>query len=288
MPVIVNAIESVSQYIVESNNAFLELWPHRYDFIYAPHPGLGDRPQWETETRYPLSDRLIEQGAYLYGVRFGPQTRYCLLDIDAGSQYHPSQDPLAMERIVTALEPLGLVSYVACTSSYSQGLHLYFPLDTPVSSWKLSAVVTGLLENQGLKCVPGQLEVFPNRKLFVLDGTPNLFNAHRLPLQAGSYLLNSQLEPIASSQERFVHLWQHCEQQNSVQIADIDRLLKQIRRRTYRVSQKADKFLNDLNAEIEVGWTGNGQTNYLLGRITMRCYIFHHVLKGGQPLSGEA
>jgi hypothetical protein len=25
----------------------------------------------------------------LYGVRFGPTTRYCVLDVDKGSAYHP-------------------------------------------------------------------------------------------------------------------------------------------------------------------------------------------------------
>ncbi len=51
---------------------------------------------------------------------------------------------------------------------------------------------------------------------------------------------------------------------------------------------KSRKFINDLNAEIELGWTGHGQTNRLLGRITMRAYIFHHVLSGGDPLEGQA
>jgi hypothetical protein len=275
-------------YVPEREDMFLSLFPHRYDFIYAPHPDLGDRAQWQTESRYPLSDRLIQQGAYLYGVRFGTQTQYCLLDIDASSAYHPHRDPLAVSRIAGALEPLGLVSYVACTSSYSQGLHLYFPFETAQNSWQLSAVVTILLENQGFKCQPGQLEVFPNRKLYVVNGTPNLFNAHRLPLQAGSYLLNDRLEPVANSHDAFVRQWQWCQQRNTVDSGTIDQLLQQMRRSQHRVSQRADKFLNDLNAEIEVGWTGKGQTNYLLGRITMRAYVFHHVIHGGLPLSGDA
>ncbi len=65
------------------------------------------------------------------------------------------------------------------------------------------------------------------------------------------------------------------------------RILKQLKRERYQVSTKAEKFINDLNAEIELGWTGPGQTNYLLGRITMREYIFRHILNGGHPLSGE-
>ncbi|MEM1307987.1 MAG: hypothetical protein AAGF98_00550 [Cyanobacteria bacterium P01_H01_bin.153] len=221
-------------------------------------------------------------------MRFGTETQYCLLDIDIGSAYHPKQDPLAIERIADALETLGLVSHVACTSSYSQGLHLYFPFETAQNSWQLSAVVTTLLENQGFKCQPGQLEVFPNPKLYVIDGTPNLFNAHRLPLQAGSYLLNAQLESISSHSEAFVRQWHWCQQRNSIDSETIDQLLQQQHRHRHRVSQRADKFLNDLNAEIEVGWTGKGQTNRLLGRITMRAYVFHHVIQGGLPLSGDA
>ncbi|MEL6385591.1 MAG: hypothetical protein AAFQ89_24640 [Cyanobacteria bacterium J06626_18] len=249
---------------------------------------MGDRPQWQTESRHPLSDRLIQQGAYLYGVRFGAQTQYCLLDIDAGSAYHPQRDPLALSRITEALEPLGLVSSLTCTSSYSGGLHLYFPFEDAQNSWKLAIAVTTLLENAGFKCQPGQLEVFPNPKLYVSDGTPNLFNAHRLPLQIGSYLLNDQLEPIQSSHDTFVRQWHYCQQRNAVEAKSLEQVLKQSRRRQYPISGRADKFLNDLNAEIELGWTGRSQTNHLLGRITMRTYIFHHVLQGGLPLNGDA
>jgi hypothetical protein len=275
------------QYVQERDETFLALFPHRYDFIYAAHPDPGDRPQWQTESRYPLSDRLIQQGACLYGVRFGAQTHYCLLDIDAGSAYHPSRDSLAIKRVIEALEPLGLVGAITCTSSDSGGLHLYFPFEIPQNSWQLSAAVTALLENQGFKCQPGQLEVFPNRKLYVADNTPNLFNAHRLPLQRGSYLLNSELEPTLSTQETFVQQWRCCQQRNEVQAATVQQVLKQYRRKQHRLSQRADQFLNDLNAEIEPGWTGKGQTNYLLGRITMRAYVFHHVVHGGLPLSGD-
>lgn len=57
---------------------------------------------------------------------------------------------------------------------------------------------------------------------------------------------------------------------------------------TGRLSNKAEKFLNDLNAEIAIGWTGGGQTNRLLGRITMRAYVFGHVLGASKPLTGDA
>lgn len=269
-------------------NSFFDLFPHRFDYIFAQHPDPNAKPQWQSESRHPLTDRLLNQGSYLYGVRFGAKTEYCLLDIDATSAYHPANDPLAISRILAQLESIGLVSYLACTSSYSNGLHLYFPFQKLQNSWEVGTAVSVLLETAGFVVKPGQLEVFPNRKHYSVQGKPSLFNAHRLPLQNGSYLLNQAFEPIWADQARFTTEWQLVQSRNPVKPEAIRQILKQGQRRHYQVSGKAAKFLNDLNAEIELGWTGAGQTNYLLGRITMRSYIFHHVMEGEAPLAGQA
>ena len=274
----------------EQENRFLSLWPHRFDYIWAEQTAPNDKPAWQTESRHPLSDRLILQGGFLYGVRFGRTTKYVLIDIDRGSRYHPAADPYALRRIQDALEPLGLPSCITLTSSYSGGLHLYFPFDQPQVSWEIALGVTTLLQNAGLKCAPGQLEVFPNPRKFSASNTGevSLYAAHRLPLQAGSYILNSDLEPVYSSQERFAELWRHTSGHNSIDGQLLKHTLKSARRQEYRVTTKADKFLNDLNAEIEPGWTGPGLTNRLLGRIAMRSYVFGHVLYAQAPLTGQA
>jgi hypothetical protein len=274
--------------VEEGDDPFLSLFPHRFDYIWAQHPVKGEKVEWQTERRHPLSDRAIQQGAYLYGVRFGSETTYCLIDIDINSLYHPQQDPLAISRLAFALEPLGLVSYLVCTSSYSEGLHLYFPFTQAQSSWKLAIAVAALLENAGFSLRPGQLEIFPNPKPYQVDGAPSLFNAHRLPLQMGSYLLNEEFQPMWTTPTGFVQAWQFAQERNCIDSTLLKQVIKQAKRKYYQVSGKADKFVNDLNAEIEVGWTGYGQTNRLLGRITMREYIFHHVLHGGEPLTGAA
>ncbi len=279
-----SSFESVREW----DDAFLALFPHRYDYIWAEHPHPTAKVEWKTETRHLLSDRLIHQGSSLYGVRFGAETRYCLLDIDAGSAYHPKHDPFAISRIVAALEPLGLVSCLICTSSYSGGLHLYFPFSNSQSSWQIAIAITTLLENAGFKLNPGQLEAFPNPRPYLVEGAPSLFNAHRLPMQTGSYLLNDDFQPIWSSQQVFVQQWQFAQKRNNLDTKLLKQILKQAKRKFFRISGKADKFVNDLNAEIELGWTGRGQTNRLLGRITMRSYIFHHILSGGKPLEGTA
>ena len=275
------------QSIQESTDAFLALFPHRYDYLWADHPQPTERPDWKTESRHPLGDRLIQQGSYLYGVRFGPTTRYILIDIDKGSIYHPIRDRLAWKRLVATLEPLGLVQPVACTSSYREGLHLYFPFSSAQKTWAIALVVATLLENAGFKLSPGQLEIFPNRKAYNPDGEPSLYNGHRLPMQAGSYLLNEDLQMIWGDQDTFVRQWQFAQCRNNLKESIIARTIKAARRRQYRITRKADKFLNDLNAEIEQGWTGPGQTNRLLGRITLRSYIFGHVLYANGLLKGK-
>ena len=174
---------------IQEPDAFLHLFPHRFDFIYAEHPDPGDRPDWKTEDRHPLSDRLLQEGAYLYGVRFGKQADYLMLDIDAGSLYHPHRDRFAIPRLLAALEPLGLVETVAVTSSYSGGIHLYLPFQKAQETWAIAQVVSTLLANAGFKLKAGQLELFPNPKPY--SEAPSLYAAHRLPLQAGSYLLNN-------------------------------------------------------------------------------------------------
>ena len=277
-----------SQYIVEALNGFLGLWNHRFDYIFAPHPDPDTKPDWQTETRYPLPDRSIEQGAYLYGVRPGPATTYALIDLDRNSPYHPQQDPLALGRINKALEPLGLVANVILTSSGSLGLHIYYPCPKELPSWQLGLVITTLLENKGFKVIPGWLEVFPNRKPYAADGNYSLFQAHRLPLQQGSYLLNDDLQPILSSEDMFVRQWHHAAARNDISMDVLKRTIRQAQRKAYKVTVKARKFLNDLDAEIELGWTGPGQTNRLMGRIAMRSYIFGHILGAEAPLTGKA
>ncbi|MBE9182891.1 hypothetical protein IQ268_30610 [Oculatella sp. LEGE 06141] len=271
------------KYISQRDDEFLQLFPHRGSYLWAEHPAPGQRTEWNTETRHLLSDRLINQGSYLYGVRFGAYTQYLMLDVDRKSIYHPYRDPFAVGRIVDALEPLGIHKFVAVSSSYSGGIHLYFPLGMGQLSWAIAQAAAALLERAGLQIKRGQLELFPNaRRSSGAD-----YNGHRLPLQAGSYLLDSDWQPRFTSRDEFIRQYRFAQNHNSVRAETIDRILKQYQRKTYsRIRGTARKFLNDLNADIEQGWTTYGQTNTLLGRIALREYVFHHAIHGGHPLTG--
>ena len=263
---------------------FLELFPHRGSYLWAEHPGAGDRPDWQTETRHLLSDRLIMQGAYLYGVRFGQNTHYLMIDIDHGSQLHPSKDPFAIGRIIDALEPLGLVSCVPLRSSYSDGIHLYFPFAHGQKSWAIAQAAESLIQSAGFKLDKGQVELFPNPRRC----TGRDYNGHRLPLQQGSYLLDDQMEPVLSSRAEFVRRWRLAEGRNTLTEETVTLTLRQFSRQApKKLRFSSQKFLNDLNADIEPGWTSHGQTNHILGRIALREFVFFHALYGGSPLSGE-
>jgi hypothetical protein len=269
---------------VPEREDFLTLFPHRDGYLWAEHPQHDTRPVWHTETKHPLSDRLINQGSYLYGVRFGKVTHYLMLDIDVGSRFHPYKDPYAVGRICNALEPLGLVSHVAVSSSYSGGIHLYFPVAHGQTTWRIAHAAAALLENKGFKLEQGQLEQFPNpRRSNTAD-----YNGHRLPLQLGSYLLDADFQPINTSHPRFVEAWTHAENRNALTEETVTHVLKTSERKAYRkLGISAQKFLNDLNAEIEPGWTGYGQTNAIVGRLALRTYVFGHILHGGSPMQGE-
>lgn len=277
---------------------------HTWDFIYAHHPKPGERPEWYTEKKFPLRSDLVEQGTYLYGVRFGKKTQYAMLDIDAGSAFHPKKDPFAIRQICEALEPLGLVRSLICQSSTSGGLHIYFPwAGEALKSYQVGLVISVLLQRNGFQPAPGHLEIFPNAKAYRGKETPSLYNAHRLPLQRGFYLLDEDFQPLWTTQHKFIACWQSAAQANIINKETQAQLLKQLQRRQYPVSTSAEKFLNDLHAAIEPGWERTedhppfhwqGQegiipkTNQLLGRIAIREYVFFHIDGRHPPLEGDA
>lgn len=276
----------ISAYVPEVANRFLSLFPHRNDYLYAKPNKPGEKPQWRTESRHPLSDRMILRGDLLYGVRFGFRTRYAMIDIDRGSPYHPLRDRFAVGRIMAALEPLGITDFVPICSSYSEGLHLYLPLSEEVCTWQLAAALEHLLKCRGFIPEAGLLEIFPNVRNYDPDG-PSLFNGHRLPCGPGSYLLGPDWQLTHTTPELFCKHWAFCQHRNAIDAGEVEAAARRSTRRARRLSFKAEKFLNDLNACIEPGWTDYGQTNYLLGRITLRSYCFGHVLRGEKPLTGE-
>lgn len=310
----------------------LALFPHRFDTIRSEAPEPENKPQWE-RLKYRLSDRemIAGWGIYLYGVSFDKTTQYLMFDIDIGSLYHPNRDRMAIPRIRATLETLGLVNSLVCTSSYSGGLHIYFPLPKPQHSWQIAQAVEWVLTRAGFKIAPGHLEIFPNPRRWSGKVPSSVYAAHRLPLQAGSYLIDQDIDgkwlQVGWDFKQFVDRWRFAKSRNSVSTNELKQLLHlrdklqggQFRGRRFKdaqqdnpdeqwddrvpvdptiiaaiqaqygISPKGAAFLGSLNQQIEPGWSGHGESNFLFGRIALRGYIFAHITSGlSSYLTGEA
>lgn len=267
-----------------------EIFSYPWQAILADLPNDATiKPSWQTVTRYPLRPRSLwamwQDAAKLVGVRFGHDCRYGMVDVDLKSEYHPQQDPKAIARIRACLEELGLVRCLLVRSSWSGGIHVYFPLPESVPTFDLAVAIKQKLEAEGFHIKPGQLEIFPNVKGYARNGSFTEYNAHRLPLQpgSGSCLLNDAYQPVRAGLEQFLQAWDLV-----ADYQDID-LLKQVMsesRATYRppttASNKIADWKADLEREIKTGWTGHGQTNTLIKAIACYGVVFRGL--GGSQL----
>ena len=251
---------------------FAALFPHLWDWIFKDVDG------WHTNSKYPLSPRDLIQKLRspheIIGVRFGKETNYLLLDIDAGSPYHPANDEQGLNKILGAMEGIGLARYIPVQSSDSTGLHLIFPLPESVNSFNLACASRHALEKSGLTVKNGTLETFPNLKAYS-DATKTLFNGHRLPLQAGSYLLDCNYEPYSQSIESFLIAWK-----SAAASQDMKTLNKAIatapKPKNFKTKEtgKGTEWRSNLESRIETGWTGKGQTNELMFQIAQYGRVF--------------
>jgi len=250
----------------------------------------GQKPQWRTRYQSaPMQPRVLwakyRDPDTLLGVRFGETTRYGLIDLDAGSAYHPRNDARAFQQLIHALEPLGLNDWVPLQSSASGGLHLYYFLPQAVKSFELACAFKFALADAGIELQDGQVEIFPNVKTYDPKRVTN-YNAHRLPLQAGSYLLDGyDFEPAATEVASLLDRADACARQQDPEVlaqalSDARaRQRQQQRTRTAQahrqpLSEQAQEWLDDLRTIINEGWSGPGQTNELLREIGKYVVVF--------------
>ncbi len=247
---------------------FASLFPHGWEWL------TNRDGQWTTNTKYPLTPRdLIAKWRSpneIIGVRFGKETSYLMLDIDAGSQYHPQHNEQALTAIRAAMESIGLVRHIAIQSSASQGLHLYFPLPYSINTFKLACATRHALEKTKLTIKDGTIEQFPNPKAFNAQ-----FKGHRLPLQESSYILNDDLQPHSQTLETFLALWDQAAIAQDLELLETA-IAKAPKPRTYQTQPqgKGTEWRTNIEARIAIGWTGKGQTNEMLFQIAIKHRVF--------------
>lgn len=259
----------------DTADRFLGYFSHPWKHIYAKAaPG---KVEWFT-AKYFLHPRLLwtryTDPNWIIGLRFGSETRYAMLDIDAGSQYHPNHNPGRLKELLGALETIGLCRWVAVRSSDSGGIHVYYPLPKAVPTFGLACAIAERLTEAGHKIADGQLEVFPNVKTYNRH-KPTDYNGHRLPLQAGGLLLDENFEPHSDSLKTFLD-WADSTATNQ----DLKLLKRAIRsakianRVKSQDSRVAQLWKADLESQMDSGFTSSGQTNHLCQVVTVYAIVF--------------
>jgi hypothetical protein len=261
---------------------FTALFQYLWRFIYKE----SDQP-WQTETRYRIEPRNLwaewQNLTKLIGVRFGEFTAYGLFDIDSGSPYHPNNDPTALPRLRAALEAIGISKTLLIRSSDSGGLHLYICLESSVPTYGLALALRDCVQSVGFNLSPGSLEIFPNCKTFTANGTTD-YQGHRLPLQAGSYLLDSDCQILSNDLRHFLRAWEIAAAGNDLSelkqaIATASEANKIVLFRSK--GRSITQWKTDSERVISQGWTGEGQTNDLIKAIARHGRVF-------EELSGDA
>ena len=186
----------------------------------------------------------------ILGKRFGKLTNYLLIDVDINSPFHPRNDGIQL--ILDAMESLGLCRYLLIRSSDSQGLHIYFPLAEPVSSWAIAYAAHAALTAAGVTIAGGICELFPNKKAFNAE-----HNGHRLPLQDGSFILNNDFRCTSNAKTVFLQQWQLCAAgQDDKHLAE--QLVQKPLPKPKRIA---------IGPLPPIAWTDKGQSNEVMKRL---------------------
>jgi hypothetical protein len=253
-----------------TGNTFASFFPYYFNWIYSP----SNKIAWHTETRYPLTPRTLwekhQDSRQIIGVRFGNLTEYAMIDIDRKSLYHPFNSVSNYDTVLKAMNSIGLQGSICIRSSGSEGLHLYFPLPYSINTFGLACAMRYALEAHRLEIANGTLETFPNTKGFDCE-----YNAHRLPLQNGSYILRDDFVPLSNKVERFVDRWFDVAQEQDLELlVDQMAIAKNLHKPKFATSGKLNDWRQELESIMSTGWTGKGETNQILFKVCEYARVF--------------
>jgi hypothetical protein len=254
----------------EAGQRLANLFPNGWDWIYADAPSKGSAIEWETIKKYPIPPvelwTLHQNESCIIGIRPDTNTRWGVIDLDAHSKYHPDQDPSALANILNAFEDIGLCRSLINRSSYSGGLHIYFPLPDARNSFAIACLFKYTLEGAGIKLRSGQCEIFPNLKRYVPQGQGySVYNGLRLPMQpdSGYLALDQDLNPLPWDLEDWLDGFEQAAAHQD--LAKLDQAIAHAkdnhRVRGHRNTKSLESWAERIEQEKLQGWTGAGQTN---------------------------
>ena len=238
----------------EADHDFFDLWTT----LPSWSPIIKKPDGWITVVndsgkKVPLVPGTVESHYRRYiilGKRFGKLTNYLMVDVDINSPFHPRNGGIGP--ILDAMESLGLCRYLLIRSSDSEGLHIYFPLEEPVSSWGIACAAHAALTAADIKVAGGICELFPNKKAFNAE-----HNGHRLPLQQGSFILNDDFGCVGNGKAVFLQQWQLCASGQD------DELLAEV------LTEKPLPMPKQISVSSlpPIAWTGPGQSNEVMKQL---------------------
>lgn len=251
-------------------NTFASFFPYYFNWIYSP----SNKIAWHTETRYPLTPRTLwekhQDSRQIIGVRFGNLTEYAMIDIDRKSPYHPFNSISNYDTILKAMSSIGLNGSICIRSSGSEGIHLYFPLEYQVNTFKLACAMRYALEAHRLEIANATLETFPNTKGYDCE-----YNAHRLPLQNGSYILRDDFVPLTNKVERFIDRWFDVASCQDLELLlDQMAIAKNLHKPKFANNAKLNDWRQELESIISTGWQSKGETNQIVFKVCEYARVF--------------
>lgn len=141
-----------------------------YGYGYKTH---GGDFVWVTNHR--LTPKLVAQQLGLtdeerpfrsLSIATPNQTMAACIDIDVNSRYHPANDGEGIEPVKDALAEIGLIEALEFQSSFSTGMHLWYPLPTAIKSLHLANTIEDACRAKNLEIKDGVLELRPNKRNF--------------------------------------------------------------------------------------------------------------------------
>ncbi len=244
----------------------------------------GEEPEWAT-IRYKIQatdlDRIFASEDTLIGVRFGKLTKYLVIDIDIRSLCHPEVNKKEWNRLMKALEDVGLTDRIIVQSSDSGGLHVYFWFGEELETYRVAQLLWSVCHSGGFELRGGNVETFPNAKKYTL--IPSMYNGHRLPLQpeSGSILLDEYFEEIETMNPwgEFCYRVQTSQQDMEElkrKLAWGERYHKKYARYSGAAGlcSSAAEWQKSLIDRLNLGWTSQGQTNELIRTACVLVWVF--------------
>ena len=185
------------------------------------------------------------------------QTMAACIDIDINSRYHPANDGEGIEPVKNSLAEIGLIKALEFQSSFSTGMHLWYPLPAAANSWELANAIDDACRAKKLEIRDGVLELRPNRRNFDSN-----FKLIRAPLSGeGNALWLEDIGGLEESDAAILrHLFNSAANYNSLMLLQDKPAIGACSSSITRSKKSSNHKLEFYKCRLADGFSGPGQT----------------------------